>query len=169
MQELLAPLQLQLCVDLGRLGLGESSARLLDGCLVSCLLDPKEQLALLNLLPFGKSSLLNEPWHPCNNVDLIDRRHASDVGARLCHLTGHYWSHRNSWRRRDVLCGDNTMRRYQDQCANRCLPTEGTPVVRHDALPKYIGLQPDGVHDHTHLRLGHGTPNNNDKQRRCER
>jgi hypothetical protein len=72
---------LQLGVDLRGLCLGEGGARLVDGRLVGCLLDPKQQVAFLDLLPFGEVALLDESRHPRNDVDLVDRRDAADVAS----------------------------------------------------------------------------------------
>jgi AraC-like DNA-binding protein len=96
---------LQVGVDLSRLGLGEGGARLLDSRLVGCLFDPEQQVALLDLLSFGEGALLDESWHPRDNVDLIDRRYTSDVVACFCDLTAYHRRHRNSRRGGDVLGG----------------------------------------------------------------
>jgi len=96
---------LEVGVDLSRLGLGEGGARLLDSRLVGCLFDPEQQVALLDLLSFGEGALLDESWHPRDNVDLIDRRYTSDVVACFCDLTAYHRRHRNSRRGGDVLGG----------------------------------------------------------------
>src|SRR2546425_12725296 len=78
---------------------GEVGAPLLDGCLVGCLFDPEQQVALLDLLPLSEMALLNEAWHPRDNIDLVDRRYTSDEIACFRHLTAHHGSHRDRRRR----------------------------------------------------------------------
>ena len=76
--QLLAALQLQRGVDLRRLGLGEIGALLLDRRLVGGLLDAEQEVAGLDLLPFGERALLDEARNARDDVDLVDRRHAAD-------------------------------------------------------------------------------------------
>ena len=72
--KLLAAPQLQGCVDLCCLCLGEIGALLLDRRLVGCLFDAEQEVAGLDLLPFGEIALLDEAGDPRDNVDLVDCR-----------------------------------------------------------------------------------------------
>ena len=101
--ELLAALELQLCIDLSRLGPGEGGARLLDGRFVGCLLDAEQQVALLNQLSFGEIALLDEAGYPRDEVNLVDCRDPPDVIVDFRYLTAHHRCHGNGRRRRGAL------------------------------------------------------------------
>ena len=87
LHQLLAALQLQIGIDLGGLCLGEIGALLVDRRLVGVLLDAEQQVACLDLLPFGEIALLDEAGHPRDDVDLVDRDDAADEIAGLRHLS----------------------------------------------------------------------------------
>ena len=82
---------------------------MIDGRLVDCLLDPEQQVALLDVLPFGEIALLDEAGHPRDDVDLVDRRYASDEIARFRDLTAHHRGHRDRRRRRAALWAAATL------------------------------------------------------------
>ncbi len=134
--ELLAALQLQLCVDLRRLGLGERGARLLDGSLVRRLLDPEQQIALLDLLPFGEIALLDEARHARDDIDFVDRRDPSDVVAGLRDLAADHGRDGNGRRRHGVLrssraaAGNEDCRSDGGQPADEHIETEHRPSSR---------------------------------------
>ena len=152
--ELLAALKLQLGVDLGRLGLGEGGARLVDRCLVGRLLDAEQQIALLDLLPFGEGALLDEARHPRNEIDLVDRRNAADVIGGFRDLTAHHRRNRNGGRRRGALGGRDAAGRHDAQRANGGFPSTQF-TTRHRVLLTAgddfrFGMPP--LRDSLHLR-----------------
>src|SRR5262245_7115639 len=111
--QLLAALELQLGVDLGRLGLGNICARLLDGRLIGRLLDAEQEIALLDVLPLFEVALLEEARHAGDDIDLVDGGEAPDVVDRVRDLTAHDRSDGNGgWRRRTLRGGDAA--RYRD-------------------------------------------------------
>src|SRR5207244_6507758 len=116
----------------------EGGARLLDGCLVGCLLDPKQQVALLDQLSFGEIALLDEAGHPRDKVDLIDRGYPPDVIAGFHYLTAHHRRHGNCRRWRRALRGGEATRRRDAQRANGGFPTEGV-TTRHRDSPDCSG------------------------------
>ncbi len=129
--KLLAALQLQRCVDLRRLRLGEIGALLVDRRLVGRLLDSEQQVAGLDVLPFGEKPLLDEPRHSRDNVDLVDRRHSADEIARLRHLTGIRRGHRDRRWRYCPLSDGGAAVSQEAQGANDDPPTEGAVAAKH--------------------------------------
>ncbi len=151
--ELLAALKLQLGVDLGRLGLGEGGARLVDRCLVGCLLDAEQQVALLDVLPFGEGAFLDEARHSRNEIDLVDRRNAADVISGFRDLTAHHRRNRNGGRR-GALGSRDAARRRDAQRANGGFPSAQF-TTRHRVLltagdDVRFGMPP--LRDTLHLR-----------------
>ena len=60
------------------LALATAARCLLNGRLIGCLLDPEQQVTLLDLLSFGEVlRCLDEARHPRDNVDLVDRRYST--------------------------------------------------------------------------------------------
>ena len=101
--KLLAALQLQLGVDLRRLCLGEIGLLLVDRSLVGGLLDAEQQVAGLDLLPFGEIALLDEARHPRDDVDLVDCDDTADEIAGFRDLTADHRGYGNRRRRRSCL------------------------------------------------------------------
>jgi hypothetical protein len=114
--QLLAALELQLGVDLGRLGLGQCRLRLLDGRLVGRLLDPEQQVARLDVLSLFEVPLLEKALHAGDDIDFLDGGKASDVIDGFRHLPGHHRSDRNGWRRRSALGGSDATGSGDAQC-----------------------------------------------------
>ena len=77
-QELLSALQLQIRVDFRRFCLGEVGVLLVDGRLVGVGFNAEQEIAGLDLLPFGEVALVDETGDPSDNVDLVNCRHAAD-------------------------------------------------------------------------------------------
>ena len=99
LHQLLGARELQRGVDLGRLGLGEIGALLLDRRLVGVLLDPEQQVAGLDDLAFGEEPLLDEALDARDDIDLVDRRDAADEIRGLADLAAHHRHHRHRRRR----------------------------------------------------------------------
>jgi hypothetical protein len=122
--QFLAALELQLGVHLGRLGLGERRARLLDGGLVGRLLDPEQQVARLHVLSLFEVPLLEKALHAGDDIDFLDGGKASDVIDGFRHLPAHDRSDGNGGRRRRALRGGNAARHRDTERAKRGFPDE---------------------------------------------
>ena len=133
--ELLAALQLERGVDRRRLCLGEIGALLLDRRLVGGLLEPEQEIAGLDLLPFGEISLLDEARDPRDDVDLVDRRHAPEELAGFRHLAARHGDHRDRRRRRSTLGHGRATADEQGQRTNGGRPTETRVATRHQGSP----------------------------------
>src|SRR5262249_33341173 len=128
--------ELQLAVDLRRLGLREGGAGLLDGRLVGRLLDQEQQVALLDVLSLFEFALLEKARHAGDDIDLIDRGEASDVIDGFGHLPAHHWRDRNRGRRRGALGGGDAAGGRKAQHANGGFPSNGG-TTGHRGSPDY--------------------------------
>src|SRR5262249_20334560 len=123
--ELLAALELQPRIHFRGLGLGQIGLLLLDCRLVGRLLDAKEEVALLDLLSFGESALLDEAGNARDNVHLVDGGDGSDEAAGINDLVAHHGGNRHGRRRRcrlRIRCGgyEDGQRHRNRHARTRC-------------------------------------------------
>ena len=95
----LGALQLQICVDLRRLGLGEIGRLLIDCRFVGVRLDAKKQIAGLDHLPFGEIALADKAGHARHDIHLVESGDAANKIAGLRHLPAHDRLYRDRGRR----------------------------------------------------------------------
>jgi hypothetical protein len=134
LDQLLSALQLKRRIDLRRLCLGEVGLLLVDGRFVGVLLDPKQQIALLDHLPFGEIALFDEARHSRDDVDLVDRHDTADIIAGVRDLADLHRFDRNGRRRRGILRGRRAAAKGQDKPApSRCDAATPAPH-RHPVL-----------------------------------
>jgi hypothetical protein len=123
--ECLGTLQLQICIDLRRLGLGEIGRLLIDCSFVGVRLDAKQQIASLDHLPFGEIALADKAGHTRHDIDLVESGDAANKIAGFRHLAAHDGLDRDR-RRQSVL----RQTAPQQNAAGRKMPSETAAIRR---------------------------------------
>jgi hypothetical protein len=135
--ELLTPLELQHGIGLGGLGLCNRGELLVDQRLVGRLLDAKQEIAFLHLLPFGEGALLDEAGDPRDDFDLVDRDDAADEFGGIGHLAVRHRhdGHRGRGRRRALRKRARTKGQQAEADNHRAAASDARSVSRHGFLP----------------------------------
>ena len=146
LDQFLGSLQRERRVPLGRLRADQLGLSLVHRRLIGVLLDDEQEVAGLDLLPFGEGPLLQEALDARHQIDRIDRLDAADEGPGRRHALQGRGSdgHRRRGRSGRRLVGVRGASAAAKRCCNKDDFAENSPAVRllHPRISQPNSLNP---------------------------